>query len=192
MKKILALMGSPRKNKNTDKLLNKVLEGIKDSGEDVDIKKVYLKDKDIASCIACDSCGKTGKCFKNDDMDDIYSDFDEGDGVIIASPLYFNTVSSLTKIMIDRCQVYWSSKYVLKNPSIDINKKRVGMFICVGGAPYRENQFDGCTPVMDLFFKAINTSYKHNIFASHTDKTPVWEREDLMSKAYEMGKNYFK
>lgn len=190
MKKVLAIMGSPRKNMNTDKLLEKVLDGVRETG--AEIKKVYLKDLNFTPCIACDACTKTGLCFKRDDMDKIYEDFDKSDGVIIASPLYFNTVSSLTKIMIDRCQVYWSSKYVLKNPSIDVNKKRKGLFICVGGAPYRENQFDGCTPVMDLFFKAINTEYKDNIFASHTDDKPVWDRADIMEIGYNKGKDLFK
>lgn len=191
MKSILAIMGSPRKGKNTDVLLEKVLEGIKDNYNEVNIKKVYLKDLEIGLCTACDACGKTGNCCINDDMSQIYRDFDESDGIIIASPLYFNSVSSLTKIMIDRCQVFWSSKYVLKNPSIDINKERKGLFICVGGAPFRETQFDGAITVMDLFFKAINTKYENNIFASSTDKERVWDREDLMKHAYDIGKDYF-
>ncbi len=189
MKKVLAIMGSPRKKMNTDKLLDKVLEGVKTTG--ADIKKVYLKDLKFSPCIGCDSCGKTGLCFMKDDMVDIYDDFNNSDAVIIASPLYFNTVSSLTKMMIDRCQVYWSSKYVLKNPSIDVNKKRAGMFICVGGAPYKDDHFNACIPVMDLFFKAVNTKYKDNIFASHTDALPVWDREELLLDAYVKGTKIF-
>ncbi len=191
MKKVLAIMGSPRKGKNTDKLLDKVLEGIADSDIEIQVKKIYLKDINLSPCVACDYCGKTGKCFINDDMIELYREFDESDGIIIASPLYFNTVSSLTKIMIDRCQVFWSSKYVLKNSSIDVCKRRIGMFICVGGAPYRENQFDGCLPVMDLFFKAINTDYIHNIFVSNTDKKSVLDREEIIKKCYNTGKKFF-
>lgn len=190
MKKILAIMGSPRKTMNTDKLLDKVIEGIKVSDEEVKIKKIYLKDKEISPCIACDACTKTGKCFMKDDMVELYKEFDENDGIIIASPLYFNTVSSIVKIMIDRCQAFWSSKYVLKDPSIDVNKKRIGMFIGVAGAPYREGHFDACIPVMDLFFKAINTKYEHNLFQSSTDEKPVWERKDTMEKAYKIGMDF--
>lgn len=186
MKKVLAIMGSQRKNKNTDILLDAVLDGV-NTGE-VEIKKVYLKDLDMSPCKACAACEKTGKCIIKDDMTEIYDDFNHSDIIIIASPLYFNTVSSLTKIMIDRCQVYWSSKYVLKNPSIDRNKKRTGMFISVGGAPERKDHFDACIPVMDLFFKAINTEYKENLFASNTDEISVWERKDLLRMAFEKGK----
>lgn len=192
MKKILAVMASPRKNKNTDKLLDKVLEGILDNYDTIIIKKVYLKDKVISSCIACDLCGKTGRCCMDDDMNYIYKDFNESDGIIIASPLYFNTVSSLAKIMIDRCQVFWSSKYVLKNPSIDVHKNRKGLFICVGGSPVREKQFDGAITVMDLFFKAINTKYEKNILVANTDIVPVWDRENIMHSAYNTGKEFLK
>ncbi|KNF09953.1 NADPH-dependent FMN reductase [Gottschalkia purinilytica] len=191
MKKLLAIMGSPRKKMNTDKLLDVVLDGIRNSEEDVDIKKVYLKDLSIYHCIGCGACEKTGKCFRKDDMDELYENFNDSDGIILASPVYFNTVASLTKAMIDRCQVYWSSKYVLKNPSIDRNKKRFGLFICVGGAPYKEDQFDACTPVIDLFFRAVNTNYKGNILVSNTDVTPTWQREDITKNAYERGIRFF-
>lgn len=189
MKKVLAIMGSPRKNMNTDKLLDSVLDGVKTTG--AQIKKIYLKDLKFSPCIGCDSCTKTGICFMKDDMKSVYEDFNTSDAIIIASPLYFNTVSSLTKMMIDRCQVYWSSKYVLKNPSIDVNKKREGLFISVGGAPFKEDHFIACIPVMDLFFKAINTKYKDNIFASHTDASPIWERKELLAEAYNKGTKIF-
>lgn len=191
MRKVLAVMGSPRKHKNTDTLLDSVLEGIKKCNVNINIKKIYLKDLSINPCIGCDYCSKTGNCFINDDMNELYSEFNESDGIIIASPLYFNTVSSLTKIMIDRCQVYWSSKFILKNPAIDVNKNRIGMFIAAGGAPYKEGHFDACIPVIDLFFKAINTKYKYNLLVSDTDRCPTWERKDILNKGFNLGSNFF-
>lgn len=191
MKKVIAIMGSPRKGKNTDKILDKLLEGLKDSKYEVEIKKVYLRDLEIGHCIGCGYCEKTGKCFMNDGMNVLYDEFDGADGVVIASPVYFNSVNSITKAMIDRCQAYWSSKYVLKKPSIDREKKRFGYFLCVGGAPETDDQFDGSIPVIDYFFRAVNNQYKGNLLCSHTDDKPTWEREDLMNEAYEIGKTYF-
>lgn len=187
MKKVLAIMGSPRKNKNTDILLDQVIKGAFDNGAEID--KIYLRDLDISPCISCGYCDRTGRCSINDDMQKLYKKFDDSDVIIVASSLYFNTVSSLVKIMIDRCQVFWANKYVIKNPTVYTNKKRKGLFICVGGSTYREDQFDACVPVMDLFFKAINTEYTDNIFVSNTDKTFISEREDILSKAYEIGKS---
>ncbi|MTI71201.1 MAG: flavodoxin family protein [Firmicutes bacterium] len=190
MKKVLAIMGSPRKNKNTNILLDSVIKGLKD--KDVIVKKVYLRDLEINHCIACDYCAKTGKCKYSDDMVELYEEFNKSDGIIIASPLYFNSVNSIIKTMIDRCQAYWSSKYVLNKPSIDVNKKRVGLFISAAGSPHRKDQFEGCIPVINLFFKAINTEYRYNLFLSNTDKIDALQREDKLEKAYNIGFNYFK
>ncbi|RKD34272.1 flavodoxin family protein [Thermohalobacter berrensis] len=189
MNKVLAIMGSPRKGKNTDILLNMVIKGIKKNGNNVE--KIYLSDMELNPCTGCNYCAKRGECVINDDIQKLYDKFNDSDGIILASPLYFNTVSSIAKIMIDRCQVYWSNKFVLKNPYIDTTKDRIGMFICVGGAPYNRKHFDGCFPVIDLFFKAINTTYKYNILVSDTDKVPVWNRKDILAKAYSMGNKFF-
>ena len=106
MKKVISIMGSPRKNKNTDMLLDTFTNGVLEN--EYSVKKVYLREKKISPCVACGYCEKTGECIIKDDMNEIYTLFDEGDIFVIASPLYFNTVSSLTKIMIDRCQKYFS------------------------------------------------------------------------------------
>ena len=122
-------------------------------------------------------------------MTGVYDKFNDSDIIIVGSPLYFNSVTAITKAMIDRCQSYWSSKYKLNKPSIDKNKKRKGMFIGVGGAKYAnlENSFIGATMVIKLFFKAINTQYMYNIFADNTDRIFVGDRRTLLKKAYEAG-----
>ncbi|WP_026894030.1 flavodoxin family protein [Clostridiisalibacter paucivorans] len=190
MKKVLAIMGSPRTMKNTDYLLDYVLS-IMESNH-INIKKVNLKDLKISPCTACGYCETKGSCIIEDDMISLYDDFNNSDVIIVASPLYFNSVSSLTKIMIDRCQVFWSSKYILKESSIDRSKSRIGMFISVGGAPYRKDQFLGSTMVMDLFFKAINTDYKYNFLLSNTDKIWVGKRQEQLSYLKDMTKEMLK
>lgn len=192
MKKLLAIMGGPRRGQNTERLLDKFLEGLKDSGEDVHIKKIYIRDMNINHCIGCGYCEKTGKCFMNDDMDILYKDFDEADAVVLASPMFFNGVTSYTKTMINRCQIFWSSKYVLKKSSIDRSKKRFGYFISVSGAPEENTDFECAKSVIKFFFRAINTEYRGELFAANTDDIKTWEREELMNKAYEAGENFFK
>jgi multimeric flavodoxin WrbA len=183
--KALAILGSPRIKMNTDILLDKVIDGLED--RDVFVEKIELRKLNIHPCIACGACEKTGNCFMKDDMNLLYNKFDEADIVVFASPLYFNSVTSMSKIMIDRCQMFWSSKYVLNKSSINRAKKRNGLFICTGGSVQKENIFLGATLVMDLFFKAINTKYQYNLFADRTDKILVKERIELLDKAYEMG-----
>lgn len=191
MKKVLAIMGGPRKGHSTEKLLDKFLEGVKDS-EDVEIKKVYVRDLDVNHCIGCGYCEKTGRCFMKDDMDMLYKDFDETDAVIIASPIFFNSVTSYTKAMIDRCQIFWSSKYVLKDSSIDRDKKRFGYFLSVAGAPEEHADFNSAKAVIEYLFRSINTKYRGDIFVANTDVKKTWEDQDLMDSTYEKGKDFLK
>lgn len=187
MKNVLALMGSPRKGQNTDALLDYLLDGIKDNNE-VEINKIYLKDKDVRGCTGCDYCGKSGECISKDSMNDIYAEFDRSDIIILAAPIYFNSVNSLTKTMIDRCQKYWSLKYSL-NEKYKNTDDRIGIFLSTGGAPLEHDQFNGSIYVMDYFFRAINAKYSGNYFVSNTDNDPVKEREDVKSELYKIGKN---
>lgn len=184
--KATAIMGSPRSRKNTEILLDNLILGLESMK--VDVEKIRLKDLEFSPCIGCDACARTGKCFKQDDMTPIYEKFDQSDIIIVASPLYFNSVSTLTKTMIDRCQAFWSSKYVLNIPSIDKSKKRKGLFLCAAGASQGENGFIGATMVMDLFFKAVNTEYADNILADNTDQLFIGDRKDLLAEVYEKGK----
>ncbi|WFA09617.1 flavodoxin family protein [Tissierella sp. Yu-01] len=179
MKKVLALMGSPRRNKNTEKLLDYLLDGIDKSVYDVN--KVVLKNLDINHCTGCEHCGRTSNCAFKDDMIDIYNGFDDSDIIILASPLYFNSINGLSKNMVDRCQRYWSIKYVL-GENYKRNETRKGIFLSVGGAPFTHNQFDGTIPIIDYFFKAINAEYAGNYFVSNTDNNPIIDRLEVQQE----------
>ena len=135
MKKVLAIMGSPRKGKNTNSALDFFLEGL-DQGQ-FSLDKVYLMDLSIGHCTGCDYCGSTGICIIKDDMQSLYDKIDQSDLVILAAPLYFNSINGLSKNMIDRCQKYWSQKYSL-GQSYKRGEDRLGVFI--GGARVAGNQ----------------------------------------------------
>lgn len=186
MKKILALMGSPRINKNTDTLLDFMLKGAEDKG--YEINKLYVSKESISPCKGCNYCGIKGECVIDDDMVNIYDCFDNNDIFILASPLYFNTVNGMTKNIIDRCQRYWSVKYKLGG---DYKREyaRRGIFLAVGGAEYSHDQFSATIPTIDLFFKAINAKYIGNYFVSSTDHIPIKNREDVKDEIYKIGYN---
>ncbi len=186
MRKVLALMGSPRKKKNTDELLEYLLEGIRK--KDYSIDKIYLADKQIYPCSGCDYCGKVEGCVSKDDMNTIYDGFDNSDIIIVAAPIYFNSVNGLTKNLIDRCQKYWSLKYSL-GKEYRRTEDRIGIFLATGGAPFQHDQFNGSIPVMDYFFKSINARYKGNYFVSNTDEEPVNKRLDVKEELIEIGNN---
>ena len=102
--KILCIVGSPRKNGNTDTILESVLDGARAYGAEVE--KIYLSDLRFKGCIGCEGCAKTTKCILNDDMQRVYEKLDQSDGLVLGSPTYFYNVSGLMKLFIDRLYAY--------------------------------------------------------------------------------------
>lgn len=187
MKKVLALMGSPRKGKNTDRALDILLESVDE--KDFEIKKIYLASLNINPCTGCDYCGHREGCVQKDDMHILYEAFDEADILILAAPIYFNSFNGLTKNIIDRCQKYWSLKYS-HGQDYKRNQAREGICICLGGAPFTFDQFIGINPVLDFFFKALNFQHMGNYFISNTDLDSVESRERVKEELREIGKSF--
>lgn len=102
--KIVAIIGSPRKNGNTDTLVDSVLQGAIENGAETE--KIYLSDLNFKGCIGCEGCKKTGKCVVKDDMQMVYEKMNEADGIVLGSPTYFYNVTGLTKMFIDRLYAY--------------------------------------------------------------------------------------
>jgi multimeric flavodoxin WrbA len=97
--KIVAICGSPRKG-NTYSVLN----FIKESLPDIDVKILMLKDLNFEMCKGCYSCVMKGeeKCPLKDDRDMLINEITESNGVIFASPVYSHMVSALMKNFFDR------------------------------------------------------------------------------------------
>lgn len=105
--KILGVGGSPRKNGNTDVLLDEFLKGASSAG--AEIKKVLLRDYSIESCVGCEACRKSGTCTKfHDGMELLYPEIEECKGIILGSPTYNYNVTSAMKTFIDRMYPYYN------------------------------------------------------------------------------------
>ena len=128
--KIVAFRGSPRRNGNTDILLNQVIKHVRPNNDIVDFT---LNKMAIRPCQNCGGCEKSGCCVIQDDMSDVYSAIRESDRIIVASPVFFFGLSAQTKTMIDRCQAFWCEKYLLKKsiPAGPFGRK--GLLLLVGG-----------------------------------------------------------
>lgn len=98
---IIGILGSPRgKNSLTLKLLESALNGAEDAGAEVEF--IDVARKNIRPCKSCGICYVTGKCSQKDDFQAVYEKIIEADGIVFASPVYFNNVSSQLKLLIDR------------------------------------------------------------------------------------------
>lgn len=109
---ITAVVGTYRKGGIIDTAVDEVLASAKEAGADV--SKVYLTDRHIEFCRNCRSCTqeagpKRGKCVLNDEMGGLLDTLERSDGIVLASPMNFGTVTAVTKRFIERliCYGYW-------------------------------------------------------------------------------------
>ena len=105
-KKVLVLLGSPRRRGNSAILAGKIAEGAKSKGASVSI--VVLHGLNIAPCKACYACQKPKSkgCSIDDDMQPLYRAMREADAWVLASPVYWFTLSAQMKIWMDRCLAF--------------------------------------------------------------------------------------
>lgn len=101
-KNIIILNGSPRKNGNTSALIKAFTEGAESAGHKV--TTFFLDGMNIHGCKGCLGGGKNpdSPCVQKDDMDKIYPVYNEADIVVLASPLYFWTLSGQLRTAFDR------------------------------------------------------------------------------------------
>ncbi|MEG2983227.1 MAG: flavodoxin family protein [Peptostreptococcaceae bacterium] len=185
---VLIINGSPRKNKNCYSIINKIIKNLKENNISFKVFNIY--DMNIEYCTACGFCEKTGYCKYKDDMTPIYDMFDKSKGTIVVSPVHFDCISAKLKTVVDRTQAIYASKYILKKPSIDRTKKRIGMYIAIGGSEPYKTQFEGGQIVMNFFFKSINTKLIYNSYINSSDKISFDENEKALCNITEYMKNY--
>ena len=163
--KVLGIAGSPRRGGNTEILLDRALEGAASKGAETE--KIVLSELQIAPCLNCDDCLLAGECSIRDQMDLVYVKLREADRLILASPIFFLSVSAQAKAMIDRCQALWATKYILHRP-ISLKKRR-GLFIAVGHWKGEKN-FSCAITVVRAFFVTLDIKYEGNLLIGGIEK----------------------
>ncbi|MDE7312354.1 MAG: NAD(P)H-dependent oxidoreductase [Eubacterium sp.] len=117
MSKILILIGSTRKNGNTELLAQSFAKG---AGEHHDVEMVSVADYKVHPCVGCNSCFEREghRCFQQDDMAEIYAKLAEADMVVIASPVYFYGISAQLKAVIDRMHTPMRNRFKIKRAAL--------------------------------------------------------------------------
>lgn len=100
-KRVLILSSSPRKGGNSDTLCDQFMKGSCEAGHQVD--KVRLAEKKINYCTGCYACKKNGRCVQKDDMARLLDSMIAADVIVLATPVYFYSMSAQMKTAIDRC-----------------------------------------------------------------------------------------
>ncbi|MBP2643967.1 MAG: NADPH-dependent reductase [Firmicutes bacterium] len=100
MKKVVAFIGSPRKNGNTSTVIGEILRGAQAAGAETAVFDLY--DLDIKPCMGCFTCRNEPTCSQHDAMAAIYEAIKKADAVVIGSPVYMRQVTGQTKTFFDR------------------------------------------------------------------------------------------
>ena len=101
MKNIVIINSSPRKDGNSETLAKSFADGAKEAGNNVEF--INLREKRINYCRGCYACRQLGKCFQDDDMNDIVKKLVKADVILFSTPVYFYTMNGQMKVFIDRC-----------------------------------------------------------------------------------------
>ncbi len=106
MKKVLILEGSPRRNGNSAILSDEFARGAEEAG--CSVEKVRVCGKKIAGCLGCNGCYRNGgACVQKDDMVEVREKMLAADVIVLASPIYFYSMTAQMKAVIDRSYAFY-------------------------------------------------------------------------------------
>jgi multimeric flavodoxin WrbA len=125
--KILGIACSPRKRQTTYKAIEVSLEAAREFNPNLETPIVELAELDIRPCVACGSCRNGLSCQLDDDFEKLIPILADKTvaGMIIATPVYFGTMTAQCKAFIDRCAMFRRNGWIFRN--------RVGGVLAVGG-----------------------------------------------------------
>lgn len=175
-KKVLVLSASPRKGGNSDLLCDQFILGAKEAGNPSE--KIFLRDKEINYCLACDTCQENGgDCERKDDMAEILDKMIEADVIVMATPVYFYTMNGQMKTLIDRTYARYT----------EIKDKEI--YFIMTAAVQRKEALERTIEGFRGFTSVLSGAKEMGIIYG----TGAWNIGDIkgtkaMAEAYEMGK----
>ncbi len=189
--KIVAVYGSPRRKGNTATLLQKAVEGARDGGAEVE--EIVLRDLKMSPCLEIYGCKNAGECRLKDDFQTARDQILASQGLMLASPVFFYTVSAHTKILMDRFQSLWVKKYWVNGTRQgQTGTRRQGLFIAVG-ATKGKKLFDGILLSLKYFFDVIDMKlWKALLYRGLDFEGDVLNFPEYLDEAYEAGKEFVK
>lgn len=165
--KVLALMGSPRKNGYTAKLLGSLLREFP-KGTDIEIVSLY--ELNPTPCNACGYCKAGNGCSKKD-LEEFFKKFETADVIIFATPIYFMGVPAPMKALIDRFQRYYEARF-RRNVKYPIEKRRKAALIVTSGSD-GEIGYEVVKHQLLQAFSVLNIELGGAMLARNTDKCGV-------------------
>ena len=194
---ILAIMGSYRKGKTIDTLMNKAIEGTQANNNNIHVDKLYLVDKNIKYCKNCMVCRKDdpdkkiADCIIPDDMETIYPMIEEADGFIFGTPVNMGAVTAIMKTFLERtCWVFAKpGKYPIQGcPTPRTARKKRAIIIVSSGLipPLFRRWCDDVTPLIKSHCMChFNAKVSGSLYAGAVERRGL---DGYLDKAYNLGK----
>ena len=180
-RRIIVVMGSPRREGNSAALAQQVVGGAEAGGARVESYRLH--DMDISPCTACDLCrDETAKdCVIDDQMTALYPKLRLADALVIAGPVYWFTVSAQTKLFMDRC-------YALDGPEGNALKgKQVGIVLTYEDTdPFTSGAVNALRTFQDCF-NYIGADIVGMVYGSAGEAGEIRKNKDVMARAYQLG-----
>lgn len=176
-KNVLIISASPRKGGNSDTLCDQFMKGAEEAGNWV--HKIRLAELKIDYCSACYACKKLGYCVKKDDMEQVIAKMRNADVIVLATPVYFDTMCAQMKTMIDR------TLGGVQKPGLE-NKEFYLIATAADGKAEMERTVDGLRGYLECLPGANEMGV---IYGSEAWKLGDIQGNPAMQEAYQMGKN---
>ncbi len=180
MKKILGIVGSPRRNGNTDILVNMILEGARATSAVTET--IHLDEMEIEQCDGCHRCWSDGICRWKDDMPIIYEKIAGCDVLVLGTPVYWFGPSAMMKSCLDRFVFFNGPR---TRPQV--KGKKVILVV-----PFEDGELGTADPLVAMFERSLEY-LEMNLCAKLlvpglTRRGEVKEMQELLEEAYEIGK----
>ena len=175
-KKVLILSSSPRRGGNSDTLCDEFLRGAQEAGHEVE--KIFLKDKTIHYCTGCGVCNEGKPCPQKDDAPEIVRKMVAADVIVLATPVYFYTLSAQLKTLLDRCCAGY----------LEIRDKEFYFIVAAAetSVAAMERTIDGFRGFLDCLDNPQEKGVVYGVGAWHKGDI---QGKPAMKQAYEMGRN---
>jgi len=196
---LLAIVGSPRKGKATDTLVDKAIEGVKSKSPNCNVKKLHLADYDIKFCKNCLTCrdSKTeepvAKCSIRDDMDHIKEDVLKSDSLILGTPVHMGYATAIMMTFLERiCWTFAKPEgkilTIYGTPIPRSNKKRKAIILIASGIIppiYRRFCDDATRLIKGTIRDSLNAKTVGDMYAGDIEHRGV---DYYHNKAFNLGR----
>ena len=181
--KVVGIVGSPKREGNTAKLVEAVMEGAKEAGHETML--VYLCELNIGPLEA----KKEKITYPKDDMVQLYPHLETMGALVLGTPIYYDQVSARTKLFIDRLHYYSKTHGEEYRQRFPYNVKSVNIIT------HEWDKLDAYDEVLEWMKGRLEHYWKMQVVASliaeGTHGRPVAEREALLQQAKELAPNLF-